>query len=413
MQEISLGYDVYKNDFAADLDLHTAIIGQSGVGKSTTMENAFIRLIQNGEGGVFVDPHGPSVDKILRYIPRHRLNDVMYINLTAEGVPGLIPQYKTPEQEELFKQGIISMFKALYQDRFLDESERITMGALDAITEYYGYINVPAIYLFVARDTFRTTILSRCKNPLLTDFTEQYDEKLKTSEQMSKFSPSINKWDAFVAPFLRTAMHHERAIDWRKAMDDRKIIIARLPKGELGEEIAKLAGAIIVLNIKIAALGRKATSPKFHVFIDECQNFLGSVDFETFASELRKYNVPLCLGTQYLDNFPSLSALFGNFPNFIIYRVSGRDALILEDNYLDPGLSSQIVKLEDYTFIARFKDNGLPLTSGVIHARAKTKKLGNEPPKGAVIAESIKRYSANREKSDKQILDFLTPPQRI
>src|SRR6185437_15966018 len=275
--------------------------------------------------------------------------------------PGIIPQFKNKEEEQLFKKGVISMFKALFKDGFLDESERITMGALDATTEFYGYINVYAIYLFVARDRFRKMILSQCKNPLLADFKEQYDEKLRTAEQMNKFSPSINKWDAFVEPLMRTAMYHKKAIDWREAMgralsaEEReiiaekegipyeetpttthgKIIIVRLPKGEIGEELSKLAGAIIVLNIKIAALGRKENDPKFHVFLDECQNFLGSVDFETFASELRKYNVPLFLGTQYLDNFPSLSALFGNFPNIISYRVSGTDAKILEENYLD------------------------------------------------------------------------------
>jgi hypothetical protein len=137
---------------------------------------------------------------------------------------------------------------------------------------------------------------------------------------------------------------------------------------------------------------------------------MGSVDFETFASELRKYNVPLFLGTQYLDNFPSLSALFGNFPNIIIYRVSGTDAKILEENYLDQGLSNQLVNLPDYNFVCRYKDAGLPRASGVIKSRAKTKKLGNEPPGPAVIAESIRRYAANREQSDREILQFLTPP---
>jgi hypothetical protein len=410
--KIAIGTDTYRNTFAVDLDLHTAIIGQSGVGKSTVMVNSFIRLVQEGRGGVFIDPHGPAADKIVRYIPRERMNDVIYIDLRAVGVPGIIPQYKSKDEEQLFKKGVISMLYSLHKNRWGDETERIIKGALDAVTEVYGFINVPAIYLFLARDSFRTGILRKCKNPMLADFAEQYDEKLKTSEQMSRFSPPLNKWDEFVEPLMRTAMHHERSIDFRRAMDEQKILIVRLPKGEIGEEISKLAGAIIVLNIKIAALGRRESDPKFHVYIDECQNFMGSVDFETFASELRKYNVPLFLGTQYLDNFPSLSALFGNFPNIIIYRVSGTDAKILEENYLDQGLSNQLVNLPDYHFVCRYKDKGLPLASGVIKSRAKTKKLGDEPPGPAVIGESIRRYAANREKSDREILQFLTPPPR-
>lgn len=393
--------------FLIDLDLHTSIIGQSGVGKSTVMTNSFIRLIQEGRGGMFIDPHGPAADKILRYIPRDRMNDVIYFNLLAAGIPGLIPSYKNPREEHLFKQGVLSMLESIHKNRWGDETERILKGAIEAVTEVYGYIDVFAIYLFLARDSFRKALLAKTKNPLLSDFAEQYDEKLKDNEQMSKFSPPLNKWDEFVEPVMRPAMFHERPIDWRMAMDKKKIIIAKLPKGEIGEEIAKLAGAIIVLNIKIAALGRKESDPKFHVFIDECQNFLGSVDFETFASELRKYNVPLFLGTQYLDNFPSLSALFGNFPNFIIYRVSGTDAKILEENYLDYGLAQQLVDLQDYRFVAHYKRSGIPLSSGEIKSLAKIKKIGNEPPMGAIIAESIRRYSANREHAEKSIQKSL------
>jgi hypothetical protein len=406
----SIGYTSPTVPFEIDLKHHTAILGQSGVGKSTVMVNSFIRLLQNGEGGVFIDPHGPAVDKIMRYIPRWLMTKVIYIDLLSDFVPGIIPQYKTVKEAQLFKRGFISMLYSLYKNRWGDETERIIKGALDAVTEYYGYINVLAIYLFIARDSFRRKILENCKNPLLQDFTQQYDEKLKASEQMSKFSPPLNKVDEFVEPLMRVAMSNERPIDWRRAMDDKMVIIVRVPKGEIGEEISKLIGSIIVLNIKIAALGRKESDPEFHVYIDECQNFLGAVDFETFASELRKYNVPLFLGTQYLDNFASLSALFGNFPNMILYRVSGTDAEILEKNYRQEYMANRLVELPDYHFWCCYKENGKIQHDKMIKSRAKTKKLGDEPPMGAVIWESHKRYGANSEKIDRQALEFLASP---
>lgn len=405
--KLPIGYDARHAQFELELKHHTAILGQSGVGKSTVMVNSFIRLIQNGKGGVFIDPHGPAVDKIMRFIPRGRMNDVIYINLLSDFVPGIIPQYKTVEEAQLFKKGFISLLRSLHKDRWGDETERIVKGALDAVTEYYGFINIPAIYLFIARDSFRKEVLLKCKNPLLADFAAQYDEKLRPSEQMNKFSPPLNKVDEFVEPLMRVVMSNERAIDWRKAMDDGKIVIVRVPKGEIGEEISRLIGSIVVLNIKIAALGRKASDPDFHVYIDECQNFLGSVDFETFASELRKYNVPLFLGTQYLDNFPSLSALFGNFPNMILYRVSGSDAEIVEKNYREEYLANRLVKLPDYHFISCYKEDGKVYCSDPIKSQAKIKKIGDEPPMGAVIWESHKRYGANREETDRKQLELL------
>ena len=98
----------------------------------------------------------------------------------------------------------------------------------------------------------------------------------------------------------------------------------RAPKGEVGRDVAELIGEIVVINEQLAGLRRKVTDPYHYLIIDEAHNFIGHVDFENYASEMRKYNVPLFLVTQYLDHFPSLSALFGNFPNGVIYRVSGK-----------------------------------------------------------------------------------------
>jgi hypothetical protein len=167
-----------------------------------------------------------------------------------------------------------------------------------------------------------------------------------------------------------------------------------LSKGKLGAEVSSLIGSIILSNVAIQAMRRRKGAPQFFAFVDECQNFLHGVDFETILSELRKFNVTLVLGSQYLTNFPSLTALFGNAPNGVVYRVSGKDAQEIEENYREEGRANQIVNLNNYQFVAHYVRNGLPLSSGVIDARAKVKKLGDEPPARAVIAESLKRWGA-------------------
>jgi hypothetical protein len=143
------------------------------------------------------------------------------------------------------------------------------------------------------------------------------------------------------------------------------------------------------------------------VVIDECQNFLGGVGFEGFASEMRKFNIPLFLVTQYLDHFPSLSALFGNFPNGVIYRVSGKDAALIEENFYLEGLAHQIVGLSNYQFVSPHVSSNVPVISGAVICHSKVKKIGNEPPPGAVIAESIRRYSPDPAKVEADTLRFL------
>lgn len=395
-----------RGDFSINIRPHTWVVGQSGVGKSTLLTNAFIQLIQQGYGGLFEDPHGTAVEKIARFIPRSRMQDVIWIDPSADRVPGIISQYRSRDEEQLSIQMFLTLLKSLHRDRWGDETERIVMGALMAVTERYGFLNVPAIYLFIARDSFRKKLLSECRNPLLFDFAEQY-AKLRPSEQMVKFSPPLNKVDEFVLPTLRGLLHREKAIDFARGMDERRIILVDLSKGKLGSEVSALVGSIILSNISIQAMRRRQAAPQFFCFVDECHNFLHGVDFETILSELRKFNVTLVLGSQYLSNFPSLTALFGNAPNGIIYRVSGRDAELIEENYREAGRAQQIVNLHNYQFVAHTVRNNVPVASGVIEAKAKVKKLGNEPPSGAVIAESLRRWSTQRTKTDEMMLNVL------
>jgi energy-coupling factor transporter ATP-binding protein EcfA2 len=403
---LHIGKSVH-GDFSINMKPHTWVVGQSGVGKSTLLVNAFVGLIQRGYGGLFLDPHGTAAAQIARFIPRHRTNDVVWIDATADRVLGIIPQYRSQDEEQLHIQMFITLLKSLHRERWGDETERVIMGALMAVTERYGFMNVPAVYLFIARDRFRKQVLAQCKNPLLLDFAEQYDEKLRASEQMAKFSPPLNKVDEFVLPTMRCLMANEKAIDFARAMDDRRIILADLSKGKLGAEVSSLIGSIILSNVAIQAMRRPKNAPQFFAFVDECQNFLHGVDFETILSELRKFSVTLVLGSQYLTNFPSLTALFGNAPNGIVYRVSGKDAQEIEDNYLEPGRANQIVNLNNYQFVAHYVKNGLPLSSGVIDAKAKVKKLGDEPPARAVIAESLRRWGAPKTDTDRKMLEFL------
>jgi ABC-type cobalamin/Fe3+-siderophores transport system ATPase subunit len=98
-------------DFSINIKPHTWVVGQSGVGKSTLLSNAFVSLIQRGYGGMFLDPHGTAVGQIAKFIPRHRTNDVIWIDATADRVPGIIPQYRSAGEEQLHIQMFVTLLK--------------------------------------------------------------------------------------------------------------------------------------------------------------------------------------------------------------------------------------------------------------------------------------------------------------
>ena len=59
---------------------HFYIIGQTGTGKSTMMEEMVKQDIKNGKGVCVIDPHGEFVDHVLECIPKERAEDVIYFD---------------------------------------------------------------------------------------------------------------------------------------------------------------------------------------------------------------------------------------------------------------------------------------------------------------------------------------------
>ncbi len=124
----------------------------------------------------------------------------------------------------------------------------------------------------MADDKFRSKVLAKTNNPLLRMFKEQYDEKLRDSEQMSKFSPAINKFGKFLRPSITMpVIGQPDTLDFLDVMNGKKILVCRLSEGKLGDEISQILGSIIISMISIAALQREKQSKRedFMLIVDE------------------------------------------------------------------------------------------------------------------------------------------------
>jgi type IV secretory pathway TraG/TraD family ATPase VirD4 len=391
-----------------DSSRHSLLMGKSGVGKSTLLVNLAVSQIRNGDGILFIDPHGDAIDKILRYIPRSRIRDVIYIDPMAKKVPGLnIFDYNKEEDRERAVQSFLTMAKSISGESWGPETERVLNAAADAVVKNYPKPTIIPIHLFLMRPKFRKQLLEKSDDPLLRDFIAQYDEELRGSERMSKFSPAVNKTDKFLRPYIRTIVGQQDSIDFREAMDTQKIVLARLPKGHLGSITASLIGSIIVSHMSIAALQRKANRSPFVVFIDEVHNFVHGIDLPTVLAESRKYGITLFLATQNIDQLPYPSAVFGNCSNLITYRMGGADAEVIAKELGNPDLAQPIVALEDRTFFASLLVNGSPQLSDVVKTLAPLARNGDEVDSRDVIKVSRMIYGKNRLETDKEVLNFL------
>ena len=121
----------------ADAGRHIYIIGQTGVGKTTLVENMLLQKIQAGEGVGFLDPHGDSALKLLDHIPPSRVRDVVYFDPADSEYPmGLnLLSSVSPEQRHLAAQSVVSIFKNIWRDSWGPRTEYILNACLLALLE--------------------------------------------------------------------------------------------------------------------------------------------------------------------------------------------------------------------------------------------------------------------------------------
>jgi hypothetical protein len=142
--------------------------------------------------------------------------------------------------------------------------------------------------------------------------------------------------------------------------------------------------------------------------VDEAQNCLHGIDLESILSESRKYRFFPFYATQYLANIPGIAAAFGNYSTWLTYRLGGTDAETLAAEFHDETIAREIVNLPNFNFIGRRIVDGSPELSYMVTARKKVRKLGNEPPRGAVIKESARRWGSERKDIEAKIQKFLS-----
>src|SRR6202171_5160991 len=139
---------------------HVYIVGKSGSGKSTFLFNLAMGDISRGEGVAVIHPHGDLALDILDAIPRSRINDVCYLDVTDTERPvGFNPATRiAPERRALAASGIVSAFKHLWSDSWGPRLEHFLYhGVLTLIFRRHAtLIDLARVYL---DDGFRERLL--------------------------------------------------------------------------------------------------------------------------------------------------------------------------------------------------------------------------------------------------------------
>ncbi len=383
---VILGRNIYRNFETKvriqrdDRRRHMYVIGRTGSGKTEIMKYMSVQDIKNGEGLCVIDPHGDFIEDILPHIPKERVEDVILFEpFDMERPMGLnMLEVDSEEQKDFAVQEMISIFYKLVTDPAMlgpmfEHNMRNAMLTLMADEEHPGTIaDVPRIFT----DTeFQKYKLSKVKDPVVRLFWEKEMAKTSDFHKSEMLGYLISKVGRFVEnAMMRNIIGQPRsAFNFRKVMDEQKILLINLAKGKVGEINAKLLGLIIVSKLQMAALSRADTPESerkdFYLYVDEFQNFITDA-FSSILSEARKYRLNLVIAHQYLGQLEQQAgaqgagskdlreAVFGNAGTMISFRIGAEDSEIMAKEFAPTFNEFDLVNVDRFNAFIKLMING-------------------------------------------------------
>lgn len=353
-----------------DRSRHMYAIGKTGMGKSTLLENLAIQDIRDGNGLAFIDPHGKSADLLLEYIPKERINDVIYFAPFDMEYPISfnVMEDVGSERRHLVSSGLMSAFKKIWVDAWSARMEYILNNIMLALLEYPGSTLLGVNRMLADKD-FRKKVVDNITDPSVKAF--WVDEYAKYTDKFAaEAAPAIqNKVGQFVTnPLIRNIIGQPKStFDIRKIMDEKKILIINLSKGRVGESNANLLGSMLITKIYLAAMSRAEMNEKelagaaqFYLYVDEFQSFANE-SFADILSEARKYKLNLLIAHQYIEQMSEevRAAVFGNVGTMCVFRVGAYDAEVLEKEFAPQFTAEDIVNLQKYQMYLKLMIDGV------------------------------------------------------
>jgi DNA helicase HerA-like ATPase len=395
--------------------MHIYAIGKTGVGKSTLLENMAISDIQKGKGVFIIDPHGEIAEDILHYIPKERIEDVIYFNpADLEQAIAFNPLRSIhPDHQHLVASGIISTFKKIWAESWGPRMEYILRFALLTLLEY-RHATLLDIQPLLTNQYFRNGILMRIKNPDLLAFWRDEFEKFTPALKAEAVAPILNKIGLFKTsiPLRNIVGQKYSSFTFQDVMDTSKIFIANLSKGKLGSDTSALLGSMLITNLYSSALYRAIQKEEerrpFYLYVDEMHTFITN-SFADILAEARKYKLGLFLAHQYINQLPETTrdAIFGNVGTMIAFRVGVPDAEFLEKEFYPVFNKIDIINLPRYSIYLKLMIDGA--TSQPFSADTLPLTECFNSNKNEVLKASRESYTKLRREVELEIFEHHLP----
>ncbi len=394
---------------------HMYVIGKTGMGKTTLLENMILSDIYAGHGCCYIDPHGDTAEKLINYIPSWRINDVVYFNPSDTDFPiafnvlektetaGLVADYNS-----LVMSSLLSIFKKIWENVWSARMEYILQNTILALLDTPG-TTLLGINRMLSDKDYRTQIISNVKDPVVQQFWLKEFASYDVKFAAEAVAPIQNKIGQFLtSKTMRNIVAQSKStLNLPSILNDQKIFIVNLSKGRIGEDAMRLLGGMLITKIQMTAMERINIANEndrndFYLYVDEFQNFAVE-SFAGILSEARKYRLNIIMAHQYIAQLSEevRDAVFGNIGSLISFRIGSPDAVFMESEFMPRFLPEDIINLPKYGIYLKLMIDGVtsqPFSATPLPANSQKTESAER-----VIAQSRERYAGKRQEIEDHV----------
>lgn len=397
---------------------HVYVIGKTGMGKTTMIENMVMADIYAGHGVGIVDPHGDYAEHVIKCIPSHRINDVVYFNPSDVDFPVGFNVLESVDEshKHLIASGLMGVFKKIWPDVWSARMEHIMNNVIMSLLDYPGS-TLLGINRLLTNKGFRARVVASIKDPVVKAFWVDEYNAWEDKFRKEAIAAIQNKVGQFLsASIIRNMLAQVKStINIREIMDSRQIFIMNLAKGRIGEDNSKLLGGMLITKIQLSAMERVDIPEKqrqdFYLYVDEFQNF-ATQSFANILSEARKYRLNLIVAHQFIEQLDEdyvRPAIFGNVGTIVTFRVGAKDAEFMENEFMPTFTIQDLVNLTKFQVYLKLMIDGVssnPFSANTLPPFAE--ETGNEEK---VIKVSRERYAVPRTVIEEKVIKWSEPEE--
>jgi len=390
---------------------HIYIIGATGTGKSQLLIKMMYQDLRSGKGFCFIDPHD-TYEQVMQLIPPERAEDVIYFSpADVERPMGLnLIEARNEDEKHFICSAIVNLMYKLYDPyktgiigpRF----EHAIRNAMLTVMSEPG-----ATFVEVMRclqdSTYVQELLPKIQDPIVKRYWTDQIAQTADFHKSEVLDYIVSKFGRFVTnKMMRNIVGQSKsAFDFRKVMDEGKILIINLAKGQIGEENSSFLGLILVPKILMAAMSRsdvpESQRRDFYLYVDEFQNF-ATPDFAQILSEARKFHLALCVANQFIGQMEDevKNAVFGNCGTKIAFRVGVTDAQYLQHEFAPTFSESDLLNIEAFNAYVKTLVNNEPVPAFSISMKEDMPPIWNQMnPKIAEMVKELSRLKYGRSRA--------------